>query len=221
MAANAVDLTTAAAVAADLGVSSSARIETLVTAVSRAVAQHCNRVFEKKTGIIEYPRGYGRPLLMLARTPILAITSIVEMGSTVDSSTYEISDAEAGLVLRKSSTWAPTAFTGGRVTDTLDQYIGESGTNGLTATYDAGYVTPGQNALDVATYPTVSLPEDVQEAAKFTAVQWYRTLGVDLMVAAESIGDWSVTYFGAKAEGGQAISPFAKALLAPYARYVI
>ncbi|RYZ42964.1 MAG: hypothetical protein EOO71_05570 [Myxococcaceae bacterium] len=62
----------------------------------------------------------------------------------------------------------------------------------------------------------VTLPEDVQEAAILTAVQLYRSRGVDSMVASESIGDWSVSYFAAKAEGKSPIPGIAQALLAPY-----
>lgn len=73
---------------------------------------------------------------------------------------------------------------------------------------------PGQRALDASR--VVTLPEDVQEAAILTAVQLYRSRGVDSMVASESIGDWSVSYFAAKAEGKSPIPGIAQALLAPY-----
>lgn len=214
--ANAIDLTLASTVAGDLGVTADATIDRLVTAASRAIARYCDRTFEKGTAIVEYPPGYRRPLLALTRTPIISIASIVELGATVDPSVYEVYSADAGLVLRKDGVWALTARAGGRISETVDQHLSEIGVNGITVTYDGGYVTPGQKALNGAL--TVTLPEDIQEAANITASQLYRSRGIDALVQSESLGDWSVAYFERKASGQDVIPGIAKALLAPYVR---
>lgn len=221
MAASAIDLTTAAVVAGDLGVASDATVDRLVTAASQIIASYCGRKFEKAT-VTEYPASYGRPKLLLERAPVVGITSITELGSVVDAGDYEClgRNAQAGIIYRKNGVWALTARVGGRVTETLDEHEGESGDNGITVVYEAGYVTPGQKALDATL--TVTLPEDVQEAAVMTAVQLYRSRGLDRNIASESLGDWSVSYAGTNAVIGRGgpIPEVAQALLAPYTRRV-
>jgi hypothetical protein len=222
--ANAIDLTLASTVAGDLGVTADATVDRVVSAASRAIARYCGRVFEKATGIVEYPAGYGRPLLLLDRAPILGITSIVERGSTVDPSLYEAkgSNLDGGIVYRLQGVWANTARLDGRITDTLALNQGRSGVDGITVTYDAGFVTPGQVAIGL--FPAVTLPEDVQEAAILTAVAMYRRRGIDPNVASESLGDWSVSYQGTNTAIGRggAIPETAQALVASYvARRVV
>ncbi|MCP3060970.1 hypothetical protein LXT21_19475 [Myxococcus sp. K38C18041901] len=192
-------------------------MEALVTAASRAVAGYCGRVFERGAGLVEYPAGYGRPLLLLERPPVLAVSGVWEDGHLVPAEDYEIAGglAESGMLRRRRGLWRATVRTGGGVSGMLGDFEGDA--DGLRVVYDGGYVTPGQQALDGA--PAVTLPEDVQEAAVLTAVQLYRSRGVDAMVASESIGDWSVSYFAAKAEGKSPILGAAKALLAPYVLY--
>ncbi|WP_254625391.1 hypothetical protein [Myxococcus sp. CA051A] len=200
-----------------MGIPVSPRVEVLVTAASRAVAGYCGRVFERGLGLVEYPAGYGRPLLLLERPPVLAISGVWEGGNQVSADEYEIAGglAEAGMLRRRRGVWRATVRSGGGVSGTLGDFEGSE--DGLRVVYDGGYVTPGQWTLDGAL--VVTLPEDVQEAAVLTAVQLYRSRGVDAMVASESIGDWSVSYFAAKAEGKSPIPGAARALLAPYVLY--
>ncbi|NTX15484.1 hypothetical protein HUA76_32410 [Myxococcus sp. CA056] len=213
--ASAADLCLASTVADDLGIPVSPRVELLVTAASRAVAGYCGRVFERGLGLVEYPAGYGRPLLLLERPPVLAVSGVWEGGNQVSADEYEIAGglAESGMLRRRRGVWRATVRAGGGVSGMLGDFEGSE--DGLRVVYDGGYVTPGQQALDGAL--VVTLPEDVQEAAVLTAVQLYRSRGVDAMVAGESIGDWSVSYFAAKAEGKSPIPGAAQALLAPYA----
>src|SRR6476659_3002864 len=100
MAASAIDLTTSGALAADLGIAADATTQRAVTAASRAIASHCCRTLERAAGVVEYPPGFGRPYLVLARPPIISIVSIVEFGATVEAADYECVDenVEAGLV---------------------------------------------------------------------------------------------------------------------------
>lgn len=219
MTAKASDLCLASDVAADLGVTSDARVQRAVSAASSAIAHWCGRVFEKATGIVEYPAGFERPLLILDRPPILSITSITEYGNTTAAADYESVglNAEAGLVLHKTRGWLNTQRLDRRaVSETLAGANGQS--DQIVVTYDGGYVTPGQNLLDSVTYPTVTLPDDVVEAAIFTACSFYRAKGIDPNVAAESIGDWSITYFSSRTAIENAIPPVARGLLARYRR---
>lgn len=215
MAANAIDLTTAAIVADALGLASSSAVERAVTAASRAIASYCGRTFEKGAAIVEYPEGYGRPLLLLDRAPVVSIASITELGATVAAADYECvgKNAAAGLVYRLRGVWMRTGRSEGLVTEGSFAYQGS--TEGIVATYTAGWVTPGQFALDPQL--TLNLPEDVQEAALLAAVAFYRRRGVDPSLASEAIGDWSASY---RATDPQApVPPAAMDLLAPYVRY--
>ncbi|NRD67606.1 hypothetical protein HRD49_38330 [Corallococcus exiguus] len=208
------DLCLAATVADDLGVAVTPRLESLVTAASRAVAGHCGRVFEYGQGLVEYPAGYGRPLLLLERPPVVLVVGVWEGGAFVPAEEYESHGklADAGMLYRKRGAWRETARSGGMVVEAVDSFQGSE--NGIRVVYDGGFVTPGQRLLDASR--VVTLPEDVQEAAVLTTVQMYRSRGVDAIVASESIGDWSVSYFAAKAEGKSSIHGTAQALLAPY-----
>lgn len=209
MAANAIDLCLAADVAADLGVASDATVQRVVTAASRAIAVECGRSFEKATGIVEYPPSWAGPLLRVRRAPVLQVVSIYYGTTLVDPTVYECAgiNADAGLILRLDGCpWLSTRIYGGRITDTAIAAEGRTDANGVKVTYDGGWVTPGQGG-------TVTLPEDIQEAAIQTAVALYRARGVDAAVQSESIGDWSVTYFDRARE---VIPPAAQALLAPY-----
>lgn len=210
------DLCLATDVAADLGVTADDRAQRAVSAASSAIASYCARAFERVAGLVEYPESTGRPILILKRPPIVAIASIVECGGTVDSSNYESvgPNAEAGLVLRKNAVWSSTERADRLAVS--DQVAGSYGqSDRIVATYTGGYVTSGQNALDAITYPTVTLPESVREAAIQTACTLLRLRGVDPNVQSEAIGDWSISFFDSKT-AEQIIPAYARALLAPY-----
>jgi hypothetical protein len=215
----AYDLCTAADVASDLGVTADDKVQRVVTAAGAAIRTFCGRTFEKAIGIVENASGYGRPLLLLKRTPVLGITSITEFGAAVAPADYECSgdNANAGMVLRLRGTWLNTRYTRGIVTPSDDAHQERSDL--IVATYDAGYVTPGQNAIDSVTYPTISLPEDVQEAAIMTASTLFRRRGIDPDIAGEGIGDWNIQYFATKATAAVAIPMLAQALLMPHVRW--
>ncbi len=198
MAAHASDLCLATTVAADLGIASDATVQRVVTAASKLIAKFCARTFEKGTAIVEYPAGYGRSHLIVDRAPILSITSIVELGETLAAGDYTIAGtlAAEGMIYRLDATWPFTGRTLGRITDSEFAAQGVSGDDGITVTYAGGYATPGQNSLEPLVYTSVTVPEDLQEAAILASVAMYRRRGIDPNVASESIGDWSVSYQG-------------------------
>lgn len=215
MAAKATDLCLASEVAADLGIASDSRVERAVNAAGEMIASYCGRTFERGT-VTEYPESAGRPYLMLARPPIISITSITERGGVVTSTDYEClgKNADAGLVLRLSGRWTHTKRLDlHAVSETVEGSYGQSDV--LAAVYVGGFVTPGQNYLDSVTYPTVTLPEVVREAAIQTAGNLLKLRGTDPNIKSESIGDWSVSFFDAKTSE-QLIPAYARALLAPY-----
>lgn len=216
MPASVFDLCLSSTVAGDLGVADDAQVQRAVTAASRAIARYCGRPFERAT-VTEYPAGYGRPLLLLDRAPIISIASVTEGGAAVDAAGFESlgAMADAGLALRRGGVWMDTGAYTGRITYAPADNVGRS--DGIVVTYTAGYVTPGQKALNAAL--TVTLPEDVQEAAIISAADFYRRQRQDANVASESLGDWSVSYAGtntANGRGVDALPTVAVLLLAPF-----
>lgn len=213
MPANALDLCLADDVAGDLSVASDAKVQRCVTAASAAIARACIRTFEQSS-LTEAPAGAGRPRFLVARPPIVSIASVVEFGAELDADEYSIEGSFpfSEMVLRKHGIWPRTGVHGGFVTESLSFYAPNPDV--LSISYVGGFITPGQNALDAATYPAVTLPEDIQEAAIHTAAQMYLAGGMNPQVAAESIGDWSATYRA----GSEAplIPTAAMALLEPY-----
>lgn len=214
MAASASDLCLAATVAADLGIASDATVERCVTAASKAIARHCGRTFERSASLTEYVESFGTRFLLLDRPPILSIASVVEFGSTVDPDDYQSigKNADGGLVFHLTRTWRSTQYdTVGAVVAIPAGSSPQSGDGGITVVYSGGYVTPGQKAIDSAL--TVTVPEDLQEAAAIVATALYRRRGLDQNIAAESLGDWSVSY---RAALPMLVSPEVEALVAPY-----
>src|ERR1044071_9207493 len=72
------------------GSESDDRLARYITEASRAIATWCNRVFGKETVAETFRNGEGLECLVLARRPVVSITSIVEDGVTLSSSDYEL-----------------------------------------------------------------------------------------------------------------------------------
>lgn len=218
MAGDPIDLTTAAEVAADLGVTSDAKVERVVTAASMAIAKYMGGEVHRKDGIVEAVKGYGRPRLLLGRPPVLAITSITVGGDALASGDYEVESAEGGMVLRVGGVWPRYGIAPDNITQRPVEELASS--EHIVVTYNGGWVTPGQNAEASGPFngQAVTVPADVREAAIITAVALYRARGADPYIASEALGTFSVSYFAAKAEAG-GIPKMARALLDPYVRW--
>lgn len=183
LAANA--LTTLATVKAELGLTGSAEndsvLERLINAASDAAERYCRRSFSRATVTDERVKGFARPRLMLARTPVVSVTSITINGSTVDSAGYYIESAEAGIVYRKAG-WQSTALpAAGLVVQDLEPGTEEAL---YLCTYVGGYQTPGQGG-------TRTLPYDLEQAVLDTVVNLWRNRGkyVGLQTEGEAQGD--------------------------------
>lgn len=104
--ADSVDLTILANVKAELGISTTAEdvnLETWIDQASGIITGSCNRVFGKET-VTESFRNRQRWLeperIILQRTPVTAVTSVVEDGTTlVEDTDYEL-DYESGIMTR-------------------------------------------------------------------------------------------------------------------------
>lgn len=73
----------------------------MIPIASDAVRDHTNRDFVR-VNVLESVAGNGATRLMVERTPLRSITNIVQNGSTIDSTGYEIDNEKAGIIYRKA-----------------------------------------------------------------------------------------------------------------------
>lgn len=188
------DLTLPATVATELGVSAGdERLPRLVAVASAAILRHLNRrQLHYAEAYVETLAGHGRPRLVLGLTPVLDVASVTVDGATLEATGYEVEDAEAGLLYRDGG-WPWTGALRGGLPPQNDRGAGSEKAV-IAVTYEGGYVTPAQATSAGWAGPARSLPYDLEEAAVQTAVQLYRRGGQQGDIAAESLGDYSVSY---------------------------
>lgn len=189
--ASTTDLTTLAAVKAELGISTTehdTQLGNYISQASDSVISYCNRVFAREsvseTFRIERP-GKG---LVLSRYPVTAIASVVENGVTLAASDYE-TNAGDGVLWRlqgdSQSRWA----------------CGK-----IVVNYTGGYLLPN----DVGR----NLPNDIERAAIMMVVHAFNVAGTDASVKRESIDGIGSTERFQLPESG--IAPDVESLLARY-----
>lgn len=185
-------LTTLDALESELGVSGEdTYLERLIERASDRFAQACRRSLHREVDIVERVEGYGVPRLVVGRS-VESISSIVLItGSTtetIDATTYEIEDADAGFIRRIGGVWGSTAMSQGVLRDRVT----DSELALWKVTYTGGYVTP-QQAADDGTL-TRSLPYDIEDAVLEMCVAAYRSKGKDLSVRSKKLLSGSITY---------------------------
>lgn len=163
-------LTLLATVKTDLGIAVATyddQLTRLINAASDAIARYCSRTFQRSTAIVEKSAGYGLHKLRLKRTPINELISVTFDGEAVDSTEYEIGDAEAGLVNNEGG-WVWTAHMPRAISDGA-----LSGTEELLyeITYDGGWVTPNQSKLMSGT-PTLTFAATSPATITRSAGSW-------------------------------------------------
>jgi hypothetical protein len=141
LAANA--LTTVTTVEEDLGISAGAEpaLARYINAASGAMERHCRRIFFRNTAIVETAKASGWDKLIVDRAPINSIASIVDNGSTVDSDSYSIDNAEAGLIARVNG-WRWDAHYRN---DVSQGPLAGTERALVVVTYDGGWYTPEQS----------------------------------------------------------------------------
>ena len=152
--ANNVDLTTVAAAQSFANVTAASapqlsdQYQALITSISKWIATYCSNNFDQRT-YAETRNGRGQALLGLRNGPVTAVSSLVNDGVAI-----------------LPATGPP--WNNGYVFSThniaLYGYCFSRCYAGIQIAYTAGYITPGMNALDPVTYPTVNLPQDLQQA---------------------------------------------------------
>lgn len=214
MALAAYALTTLAQAKTELGVTVSthdAVLERLIDTVSSAAAEYCERSLHYQTAIAEKVAGFGGQLLYVSVTPIVAITSIELLpsslsaagtGTTYAASSYTIRNAAAGIIFRLDGfQW--TANYAERLTSAPLRPGTED--RRFLVTYNGGYVTRPQGG-------SVNLPPEIEQAVLWGVANLWRHRGREIhgQVETEDMAaiDWK----------SQVLPSAAKQLLNPHRR---
>jgi hypothetical protein len=142
-AAEGTDLTTLAAVKADLGLSGTeddALLADLINRASAMIMSYCGRAFAREALSETFRPSCRLPNLMLARRPVVSDgLAVTEAGETLASADWEL-DARSGLLYRLDG-------ADGRIDWPAAKIV---------VTYAAGYILPGTAGAD--------LPADIEQA---------------------------------------------------------
>lgn len=154
-----------ATVKAELGVgietpdtTQDAAIERMINAASDAAESFCGRKFNKATVTSERHRGSGTHRLVLNRVPIVgSLTSVTFDDATVDSASYYVEDAVAGIVWKDTIWKAPEAGVLGSAASDLVPHTGE---RLYKVIYVGGYVLPASGEAVIGT-TNMRVPLDI------------------------------------------------------------
>ena len=164
----------------ELGITSSDNDKVLSDLLSQAsdfIVRYTNRDFAKAT-VKETIGSNGGFILTVSRTPIVSITSIVfDTNTTVDSSTYRIYDADAGLI------WSDNPWQ-----DTTAHYqnIVSQPSRWLMPKYEINYVG-GYGMPDVCSDEERNLPFELERACLDIVRFWYKTKDRDPSLTSKQI----------------------------------
>lgn len=146
--------------------------------------------------------GYGGNELLLSRTPVRSIESILYGEETIASTSYSVESEHGGLV-RRDDGWP---WTAGVEYDMVAHVLPLSERRSYTAVYEAGYCTAGSTESGWLTTGE-AVPGDIEAAIMHTATFLYQNAGRDFSVSSKKIGDLSITYQGGGQSFGQGGTP--------------
>lgn len=188
-------LTTLQDVKLELGISSTdvsndRYIETLIGSVSSQIESFLQRKLEKVTGFQEMVPGYGLYKLRVSRTPVLSVTNVEMLQSSIpnvyydfDLTNLQIQNPESGILYYPAGwPWTVPCPPGSIAGDPASGQEWPS----IRVTYDAGYDLPS------SANPT--LPADIQRACTIAACDDYRMRGKDRNIKSEKLMSYSITY---------------------------
>lgn len=196
-------LTTLEAVKGELGITDTAQdalLSALSDRASDAIVTFCGRPFAQE-GYRETVAGYGGTRLLLSRTPVVGVASVLADSEIITD--WLLEDAEAGLLFRKRGwQWAP--ILGWNI---VWQPVGGSENLNFTVEYTAGYVLPGDAGVR-------TLPCDIEQACIEVVKAWYAGRERDPAITGERLGDYQASY------AVQGLPAAARELLVPWRRLV-
>lgn len=170
-------------------------VERFVDAASAAIERYCARIFAQQA-YSEVLGGHRYTSLMLARTPIVSMTSVSADGQTITD--YRVEDAEAGLLYRASGWGWPSAT--------------------WTLAYIGGYLMPEQSTPSAANGPP--LPHDLQRACIETVKVWWQERGVTDRIASKTLGLTGDSISYRISAHRESLPPLARYLVDPYRHWV-
>lgn len=213
--ATARDLTTAAAVRADLGLPdgppADEQLGRWIAQASTTAASFCRRTFGRETVRERFEIDWRRCReddggLLLSRAPVVQIVSVKVDGLALAPSAYEVAEQPAHPVslfyLRSVHDGEPRAW-GGR---------------GITVEYEAGWLLPGEDRGDPATTSAPDLPADVERAVIQLVGAAVSASGRDMMVKSEDVEGVGSRSFYVQGSTASLPHPEAEATLAQYRR---
>ena len=159
-----------------------------INAASDRISKYCNRVFQWEEDIVEDLAGYGTQFIILSRTPLDSISAIKFDDTALDSDSYEIHDAKAGMLYASGGFVWTTSRANSAAADPFPGYERKS----FEATYDGGYITPAQATADPAL--TRDLPYDLEDACVQLVTLRYRKKGTDPTIKSEKSLSWAASY---------------------------
>lgn len=215
-------LTLVATVEDELGITAgteTARLERLINMASATAESYACRVFSRNTTISEKRSGGFGPYMIMDRPPINSITSVTYLGTALSSTSYEIHDANAGIIYAVGGSWVTSTLNFADISGTV--YIGADRKT-YTVAYDGGWYTAVQ---DNGTTIIRNMPWDIEYAVIAIVSYLRRAMGRDPSVISESLLGSSVSYgrAGASASGEwlQQSVPAAASILDRYKRLSI
>ena len=154
----------------------------MITSVSKSLMRKLSRQFARET-VSETVKGYGTTQLMLTRSPIISVTSVLyDVTPVID---YVIEDVEESILYRRAG-WAWTAVSG--FMGIGFNPIPNSEESLFTVVYEAGYVLPNWT-----TPPNRDLPEDIEDLVlDYIHFLYTNRNQEDITIRSYTIGDISV-----------------------------
>lgn len=202
------DLTTLERVKSDLRIDGSAEDAYLrgqIAVATDLITRHLgvvpagrSRTLGRETLVETLRPDRSREVILLSRTPVVSIASIVEADETVDAAEYEIADAAAGIVRRLDADGDASYWPTGRI----------------VITYTAGWLMPGEASAD--------LPAAIEAAAIELIGSFRSARGRDPLVRQENVdGLGSLSYWIQSPMEAGDLPPAVVTKLAPYRRIAL
>ena len=126
----------------------------MITGVSKSLVRKLGREFARET-VSETVKGYGTTQLLLTRSPLISVSSIIFDDTPILDFTIE--DAENSILYRRAG-WTWTVVSG--FMGVGFNPVPNSEESLFTIVYEAGYVLPNWTPP-----PAIDLPEDIEDLA--------------------------------------------------------
>lgn len=188
------DLTTLAAVKAELGITGSdddAILADLIRQASGAIATFCGRAFASEQVRETFRLSAPAPSITLTRWPVTAVHAVTVGGTELAAGIYE-ADPDTGILARLDGFGLTVLWSAGSI----------------AVEYTGGYILPGENGR--------TLPHDIERACITLVKAHFAARSRDPMVRSESVPGVLDRSFWVGGFDGAAVPPDVAGLLNPY-----